>query len=214
MTRAAEVTAIAFDLDGTLIDTGVVVPDAYMAVVDKLGGVVQTREQVIAAYRAGATAAVLAQLLGREPPPDAVPLYLTELEVRAHGVSVYSGMLPTLERLADRWPLGVYSGASAAACAILLERTGLREFFAAVVGGDEVECPKPDPQGLLALGERLGVATSEMAYVGDSLRDAGAARACGALAVAAAWGHEYSPTDLGAVVVASPGELLGVFGPG
>ena len=214
MTRAPEVTAIAFDLDGTLIDSGVVVPDAYLAVVDKLGGAVKTREQVIAAYRAGATAAVLAQLLGREPPPNAVTLYLGELERRADGVSVYSGMRRTLQRLAERWPLGVYSGASAAACAILLERTGLREFFAAVVGGDEVGSPKPDPQGLLELGRRLGVSTSEIAYVGDSVRDVGAARACGALAVVAAWGHEYSSVDAGAVAVASPEELLGVFDPG
>ena len=65
MTQAAKIRAVAFDLDGTLLDTGSVVPDAYIAVVRELGGPALTRREVISAYHVGSTDAVIAELLGR-----------------------------------------------------------------------------------------------------------------------------------------------------
>ena len=214
MTRAAKVRAVAFDLDGTLLDTGTVVPDSYIAVVRELGGPALTRRDVISAYRVGAADAVIAELLGSRAPADAVERYLAELKRRADAVSVYPGMRAVVGRLAERFPLVVYTGASARACAVLLDRTGLRRFFHAVLGGDEVERQKPDPEGLRLLAHRLGLATDQLAYVGDAARDADAARACGALAIVASWGHEYVPPGDGAIVVGSPDELVDVLGDG
>ncbi len=214
MTRAATVRAVAFDLDGTLLDTGTVVPDSYIAVVRELGGAAPTRRDVISAYHVGAADAVIAELLGRTPPTNAVARYLAELERRADAVSVYPGIRAAVEQLAERLPLAVYTGASSRACAVLLERTGLRRFFRVVLGGDEVERPKPDPEGLCTVAARLGLTTEQLAYVGDAPRDAGAAGACGALAIIAAWGHEYVPPSDRTIVVAAPNELVGVFDDG
>ncbi len=212
--RTTNVRAVAFDLDGTLLDTGTVVPDSYIAVIRELGGPVPTRQDVISAYRAGSADAVIAALLGRTPPPDATARYFVELERQADAVQVYSGMRAVLEQLAARLPLAVYSGASARACAILLERTRLRELFAVVLGGDEVERPKPDPEGLHLVADRLGLAAGQLAYVGDAERDARAAHACGALAILASWGHEYVPSGDNAIVVAAPEELVRVLAGG
>ena len=210
--EAARIRAIAFDLDGTLLDTGTVVPDSYIAVVRELGGPAVTRPEVVAAYHAGAAGAVIAELLGSKPPVDAVARYLIELERRADAVSLYPGMRAVVEKLAERLPLAVYTGASARACAVLLDRTGLRRFFSVVVGGDEVERPKPDPEGLRVVADRLGLATEQLAYVGDAARDAGAARACGALPIVASWGHEYAPPIDDAIVVAAPEDLVRALG--
>jgi HAD superfamily hydrolase (TIGR01509 family) len=208
--RLLAVRAVFFDLDGTLVDSRTIVPDTYVAVVERFGGRA-SREQVVAAYGAGAFDAVLAQLLGREPPAGAREHYLRELASRAGSVTLYPGVGRVVERLSARFPLCVYSGASAKAVGILLEPTGLRPLFRVVLGGDEVARPKPDPEGLRVLAERLGLDTREVAYVGDAARDAEAARACGAVAVLAGWGHEFTADAPADLVVAAPDDLLGAF---
>jgi HAD superfamily hydrolase (TIGR01509 family) len=208
--RLLAVRAVFFDLDGTLVDSRTIVPDSYVAVVEGLGGRA-SREQVVAAYGAGASDAVLAQLLGHEPPAEAREHYLRELESRAGSATLYHGVRRAVERLAGRLPLGVYSGASAEAVSILLEPTGLRPFFRAVLGGDEITRPKPDPEGLRVLAGRLGLDTREVAYVGDAARDAEAARACGAVAVVAGWGHEFTAEAAADLVIPSPDDLLDAF---
>ena len=55
----------------------------------------------------------------------------------------------------------------------------LAHLFETVVGGDETDRHKPDPEPLLLAAERLGVAAAETAYVGDSPFDVRAAKAAG-----------------------------------
>jgi phosphoglycolate phosphatase/AHBA synthesis associated protein len=57
---------------------------------------------------------------------------------------------------------------------------------------------------------RLGVPVAATAYVGDAARDVEAAQACGALAVAAAWGHEFRGEIRGALVLDDPSGLAGL----
>ncbi|GAA4343444.1 phosphoglycolate phosphatase [Pigmentiphaga soli] len=61
----------------------------------------------------------------------------------------------------------------------LLERTGLRAYFDAVVSGDTCARKKPDPMPVLRACELLGVAPAEAVMVGDSMHDAAAGRAAG-----------------------------------
>lgn len=53
----------------------------------------------------------------------------------------------------------------------ILQSLGLRELFAAVVGGGCVKKAKPDPEGFLTACERVGVEPSSSAYVGDTVED-------------------------------------------
>lgn len=46
-----------------------------------------------------------------------------------------------------------------------------------IVGSDDVKVPKPDPEGIHILLKTWGIKEKEMLYVGDSLVDAGTARA-------------------------------------
>ena len=68
--------------------------------------------------------------------------------------------------------------------------------FETVVGGDETEKHKPDPQPLLLAAERLGVAPTDCAYVGDSPFDIRAAKAAGMFAVAVTWGRIHDRAKL------------------
>lgn len=56
---------------------------------------------------------------------------------------------------------------------------GLDRILSEVVGGDMVASPKPDPQGLAAVMERLGVRAAEVLYCGDTVIDAETAQRAG-----------------------------------
>jgi phosphoglycolate phosphatase len=61
----------------------------------------------------------------------------------------------------------------------ILARDGLLEGFDGIVGGDDVHLPKPDPEGLRALVERLDVGLGATVWVGDSTVDAELAQRAG-----------------------------------
>jgi HAD superfamily hydrolase (TIGR01509 family) len=205
MSRSLE--AVVFDMDGTLVETREVVPAAYRAAVVAGGGVEPSDAEVIAGYSLGAPARLLGHLLGRASTAEDMERYHASLAALAGGVSVYDGIPELLTDAAHTARLAVFTGASCAAARILLDRVGLLGHFAAVVGGDEVVRPKPDPEGVHLACARLGVDPARAAYVGDSPLDLRAARASGALAVAAGWGHLHDAAEPADVLAATPADL-------
>ncbi len=76
-------------------------------------------------------------------------------------------------------PVGVCSLNCEAACHIALETHDLDGHVETVVGRDTVSTHKPDPEPLLAAVRGLGADPGEALFVGDSERDAEAARRAG-----------------------------------
>lgn len=200
--------ALIFDMDGTLIDSGMVVPDTYIACIAAAGGPAYSRAQIIDAYSLGSPAVMLGHLLGRPCPSDLLEDYHARLALAAPGITVYPGIVEALTALARTVPLAVFTGASRRACSLLIEAMGLARHFAALVGGDEVARPKPHPDGILLACERLGVAPESTAYIGDAPADLEAARRGGALALAAGWGHLYTPGAPADAVLTAPSALV------
>lgn len=99
----------------------------------------------------------------------------------------------------------------------ILERHGLGHLFEVIVGGEDTEKHKPDPEGLeLAMG-RLGIPPGRGLYVGDHLVDAAAAAAAGIPfipvltgATAARDFREYPYLEILEGVVDLPAYLAGV----
>jgi phosphoglycolate phosphatase len=73
--------------------------------------------------------------------------------------------------------------------AALLERLGLSAWIDVVVGGDTCARRKPDPQPLLFACEALHVPPSDALMVGDSVNDVQAARAAGIPVVCVSYGY-------------------------
>lgn len=70
-----------------------------------------------------------------------------------------------------------------------LSDTGLLQYFAAVIGYDDTEHHKPDPQPIYTALERILVDDpTDVVFVGDSPADMFAARNAGCASVAALWG--------------------------
>jgi HAD superfamily hydrolase (TIGR01509 family) len=196
---------LVWDMDGTLLDSSVAVPAAFVATVRRLGGPPVTPEQVVASYPIGPAEALLPHLLGRELVAGEPEAYYEELA----GVSIrpYGGIAEVLGALRSRGHrLAVFTGASYRAAAMLLTGAGIDPDV--LVGGDEVRQPKPAGDGLVLAARRLGISASAIAYIGDAPNDMGAARAAGSLSVAAAWGHQYDTAVPADITLATPADAL------
>lgn len=197
-----------WDMDGTLLDSTAVVPDAFIGAVQELHGPTVDREAVVAAYPLGVPEVILAHLLGR-------PLAAGEADAyyrRLRGVlpPPYPGVAAVLAELRARGHLVVvFTGASTRAAATLLTGAGLE--IDLLVGGDQIARPKPAPDGLLLAARRLELPPAALAYIGDAPTDLRAARAAGSSSVAAGWGHLYDPAEPAHRTLTAPGEALALI---
>jgi HAD superfamily hydrolase (TIGR01509 family) len=84
-----------------------------------------------------------------------------------------------VERLAARWPLGLASSSNRELIDLVLELSGLAEYFKATVSSEEVPRGKPAPDVYLEAARRLGVSPSRCAAVEDSENGIRSAKAAG-----------------------------------
>jgi HAD superfamily hydrolase (TIGR01509 family) len=199
---------LVWDMDGTLLDTTVAVPTAYVTAVRTLGGPALTPDDIVRRYHLGPPEVILADALGRDLVQSEAEIYYDELA--AARVSPYPGVSQALAALRQRGhPLVIFTGASSRAASILLAAAAVSADL--VIGGDQVERPKPAGDGLELAARQLGQPASCLAYIGDSPNDLRAARAAGGLAVAAAWGHQYDPAEPAHVTLAAAAEALSLL---
>ncbi len=129
---------------------------------------------------------------------------------------IYPSVRPALERLTERgMRLGIVSTKFRYRIEAILGRDGLREFFALVIGGEDVRQPKPDPAGVLEALRRLGVDAGRAAYIGDSEVDGQTASRAGIdfmAVLTGATGEEALRRWRPVAVIGELAELPGVVG--
>lgn len=104
--------------------------------------------------------------------------------------AVFPGVVEGLERLrAARLRLACVTNKARRFTLPLLERTGLAQFFDAVVTSDDAGVRKPHPGLFLHACERLGAAPEETVVIGDSANDAEGARAAGCRVLLVPYGY-------------------------
>ncbi|MBL8697147.1 MAG: phosphoglycolate phosphatase [Alphaproteobacteria bacterium] len=189
-------TAVIFDLDGTLVDSAPDLVGALDALLREFG-----RDPVGAAGRTmigdGAAKLVERGFMAR----GGLPLALPELSRRF--VEIYESRLTELTRpfagvdatltalRARGLGLGVCTNKPDRATRVLLDALDLARHFTAVVGGDGVRKPAPDPVHRTLAG--LGASADRTLFVGDSPVDLAAARAAGTPVVLVSFGYTATP---------------------
>lgn len=212
------IRAVAFDLDGTLIDSAPDIghalnttlaaaglrcfdlatvrswigdgPDALIARALEAQGVSPDDLALRQALRAGFDAATLA-----------APL--------AHG-HVFPGITELLHQLsAHRYPLAVVTNKPTRLAHAVVEAAGLLPWFAHVQGADSAAQRKPSPLMLQTTAAHLGVVPLNLLMVGDAPPDILAAWAAGCPAALVSWGYgaHAVPADLNPWRVGQPQQL-------
>lgn len=203
-------TALAFDLDGTLIDSA---PDLHAALNRLLTEL--DRPTVTLAQVKGFIGDGVRLLVGRaltatgdeaseEETARHVARFLDIYEAMpATPAQLYPGVAETMVRLkADGFRLGLCTNKPQQATDILLPQLGLGGLFDCVVGGDALPVRKPDAGHLRAVLERLGGTQASSVMIGDNENDAAVAAGCSVPFIAMAYGYPRVPVaELGAALV-------------
>jgi pyrophosphatase PpaX len=206
---------VLFDLDGTVVDSGAIILASMRHATRAVLGRDYSDEELMRTVGGPGLEAQMAAL-APERVEELVDVY------RAHNIPLHDeleacvGMEDVLVRLhAEGRRLGVVSAKRRDTVELAFETVGLGHLFEAVVGGDETERHKPDPEPLLLGAERLGADPAQTAYVGDSPFDVRAAKAAGMFAVAVTWGRIHDRSRLEAeepdAIVDAAEELLAVL---
>jgi pyrophosphatase PpaX len=204
---------VLFDLDGTVVDSGGII----LASMRHATRTVLAREYTDAELMAKVGGPGLeAQMLALAPDrvDELVRVYRAHNEPLHETLEAFPGIGDVLAQLREEGRrLGVVTAKRRATVEIAFAKLPLGHLFDTVVGGDETERHKPDPQPLLLGLERLGERPERAAYVGDSPYDMQAANAAGLYAVGVTWGaiHDRGRLADADVVVDTPGELLDVL---
>ncbi len=193
MTATGRSTAVIFDVDGTLADSVRLFISMSAQLLDELGAP-PVPEDHIRALMSEATPDLLLRILP-EDFPDAASRVEAAVAQNMEGwlrryheeTQPLPGAIEVVNQLGDVGHLMGLATSSGRALPFL-DRWRVRGHFAAIVGREDVENHKPDPEPLLLCAERLGTAPELCIYVGDSLVDIRAARAAGMRAAAVSTG--------------------------
>nr|WP_024966535.1 phosphoglycolate phosphatase [Pantoea sp. IMH] len=200
MAHFTNIRALAFDLDGTLIDSAPGLTSAVDATLTALGFPAAGVERVSTWIGNGADiliARALTWAAGREP--DEGMLADARVMLDAHyATTIKSGskLFPQVKEglaaiAATGLPMAIVTNKPTPFVAPLLASLGIAEFFSLIIGGDDVVAKKPHPAPLFLVLGKFGLLPSELVFVGDSRNDILAAQAAGCPSVGMSFGYNY-----------------------
>jgi len=196
-----DVSAIAFDLDGTLLDTVHELAAAVNALLAELGyaplsidavGTMIGKGMANLVRRALALATdVSAEAVDEAEVKDALNRYQAHYASRlGHETRLFPGMVDGLQRLREMGiPLAVITNKATRFVRPHLVAAGIDGYFSVVIGGDDLPTKKPDPGPLLHVAAQFGIAPGRLLMVGDSGNDVEAARGAGCPVLVVPYGY-------------------------
>ena len=162
---------IAFDLDGTLIDSRRDLAESANDLVIQLGGAPLPEDDIVRMVGEGAAMLVRRALAaaGVGEPADAVTRFLEFYEKRLlNHTRPYPGIVDAVREAREHARVVVLTNKPTRPSEQILSGLGMLDLFDDVVGGDGPLPRKPDPAALVALMDTAGADTSTTLMVGDS----------------------------------------------
>ena len=181
--------AVLWDLDDTLLDTLSARMRALAHAHEVCVGSTTDPEALWRSHRGGTLEDLGKRLVGDDYRQFA-KVYRDHYFAGQRATRPYEGIEAVLDLCRSRdIQMAVVTSKVAWGATDELTTTGLLKYFAAVVGFDDTDLHKPDPEPLFAAMDRLCLDDpAQLAFVGDSPADMWAARNAGCVSVAALWG--------------------------
>jgi pyrophosphatase PpaX len=180
---------VLFDLDGTVVDSGAIILASMRHATRAVLGIEASDAELMQAVGGPGLEAQMAAF-APDRVDELVRVYRAHNEPLHDELEACEGMEDVIVRLhADGTRLGIVTAKRRSTVELAFKRLRVHHLFETVVGGDETERHKPEPEPLLLAARRLGVDPIDCAYVGDSPFDIRAAKAARMYAVAVTWGR-------------------------
>lgn len=170
---------IAFDLDGTIVDSSRDLAESVNDVLIELGASPLSHAAIIRMIGEGARVLVGRALAAAGLPesPKAIERFLEIYDVRLlNHTRLYDGIADVVRAAGAHARVALLTNKPRRPSERLLEGLGVRDLFEDVIAGDGPFPRKPDPAALVALGERAGATASRTLMIGDSRVDYETAR--------------------------------------
>jgi HAD superfamily hydrolase (TIGR01509 family) len=218
------IEAVAFDLDGVLVDSEPVWEQVRRQVVAEHGGHwADDAQQRLMGMSTGEWARYLGEDLGVGLPPETIAAEVIERMAARYTehLPLMPGAVGAVRRLAARWPLGLASSSPPSLIETVLDAAALRSCFVTAMSTEQVAHGKPAPDIYLAVARRLGQPPRRCAAVEDSANGLRSAAAAG-LHVIAVPHPRYPPARdaldkaevvLGELAELTPGVVAGLTAP-
>ena len=181
--------AVFWDLDDTVLNTLPARMDALAGTYEDCLGTRPDAERVWREHNGQTLEALARSLMG-----DDWLRFAERYRERYYAIDFqlepFPGVVDVLDALrADGLELAVVTSKISWGATGELTRTGLLDRFATVVGHDDCDRHKPEPDPLFVAMERMALdEPGQIAYIGDTPSDVKAGRAAGCHAIGATWG--------------------------
>lgn len=213
------IQAVIFDLDGVLVTTDELHYLAWKQLADEEGITGFTREDNLR-QRGVSRMASLEVVLEKSDKQysDAEKLALAErkndIYVKSLGgldkSAVLDGVFEFIAFLKEKG-MKIAVGSASKNTPMILEKTGLADYFDTVSCGLDTQKSKPDPEVFLIAADRLGVPYENCLVIEDSDAGIQAAKAGGMLALAVGAAKDNPQADYRAEDLGDKGNVLAVF---
>ena len=187
-------TAVLFDLDGTLVDTLPICYLAFRSALEGAGAATLTDDEIHALF--GPSEEGMMQRVLPEDWERVLPAYFEDYQkLLASCPRVLPELTAALALLRKRGiRTALVTGKSRVTAIMSVQHFGLDDAF------DAIECGSPQgvvkADAIRRLLERWRVSPADAVYVGDGVADMVAAREAGVLAAGAAWAHGARASEL------------------
>lgn len=188
-----QIDLIAFDWDGTLMDSAAAIVSSIQATASDLGVQIPSGEQARYVIGLGLIDALRCAMpdLPETRYSEAVDRYRHHYSSHGENLVLFPGVMALIDQLESAgYRLAVATGKARRGLNHALQESGLAGRFHATRCADECNS-KPHPQMLYELMEELGIAAESTVMIGDTTHDLLMARNAGTHALAVAYGAHF-----------------------
>lgn len=188
--------AIIFDFDGTLANTLPICYYSFQSVFKEFDNKELSSEEIKAMFGPSETGIIRENLINNNKEKAIEKYYESYLEKHHHFVESNIEIVDLLTYIKGLGiKLGIVTGKAKRSLDISLKALQMEELFDVIITGDDVQFPKPHPEGVNKALSILNVQKEEAVFIGDSEADILAGVQAGIVTIGVQWLDNYQADD-------------------